>query len=293
MADVFISYAHSTAQQARAAAETLRALGYTVWLDEDLPAHRAFTHAIEEELRKAKAALVIWSADAAKSEWVLSEANRAREEHKLVQVLVEKTRLPMPFDQIQCADMTGWRGDEAHSGWLKVVASIHELAGAGAAPGTPTLSEPFVRKAAVRGNLPSEATSFVGREAEVAELSSLAREHRLVTLTGVGGVGKTRLALRVASELVADFADGAWLIELAPVSDPAAVPDSAAAALGITPRDGRSVSEAIVEALSGRRLLIVLDNCEHVLGAAADLVEALLTRTEGVTVIASSREGLG
>jgi predicted ATPase len=151
-------------------------------------------------------------------------------------------------------------------------------------------SGPFARRA--RGNLPSEATSFVGREAEVSELSGLVREHRLVTLTGVGGVGKTRLALRVASELGAAFADGAWLIELAPVSDPAVVPNSVAAALGITPQNGRSANEAIVEALSGRRLLIVLDNCEHVLGAAADLVETLLTHTAAVTVLATSREGL-
>jgi predicted ATPase/class 3 adenylate cyclase len=163
---------------------------------------------------------------------------------------------------------------------------------AGVAPGMPTVSKPFARTASVRGNLPSEATSFVGREGEMSELSRLAREHRLVTLTGVGGVGKTRLALRVASELVAEFADGAWLIELAPVSDPAAVADSAATALGITLQSGRSASDAIVEALSGRRLLIVLDNCEHVLGAAADLAESLLTHTTGVTVIATSREGL-
>jgi adenylate cyclase len=86
MADVFISYAHSTAKQAQGAAATLRALGYSVWLDEDLTSHRAFTHAIEEQLTAAKAALVIWSADAARSEWVLSEANRARQDHKLVQL---------------------------------------------------------------------------------------------------------------------------------------------------------------------------------------------------------------
>jgi adenylate cyclase len=130
MSDVFISYAHSTAPEARAAAETLRTLGYSVWLDEDLPVNRAFTHAIEEELTKAKAALVIWSADATKSEWVLSEANRAREAHKLVQVAVDKTRLPMPFDQIQCADLSGWSGEGEHPAWRKVAGCIAELVGA-------------------------------------------------------------------------------------------------------------------------------------------------------------------
>src|SRR5215472_7631027 len=132
MADVFISYAHSTAREARAAAEALRALGYSVWLDEDLPAHRAFTHAIEEELTRAKAALVIWSADAAKSEWVLSEANRAREARKLVQVSIDRVRLPMPFDQIQCADLAGWSGEAAHPGWRKALESVVELVGAAA-----------------------------------------------------------------------------------------------------------------------------------------------------------------
>ena len=98
-----------------------------------MPAHRAFTHAIEEELTRAKAALVIWSADAAKSEWVLSEANRAREARKLVQVSIDRVRLPMPFDQIQCADLAGWSGEAAHPGWRKALESVVELVGAAAA----------------------------------------------------------------------------------------------------------------------------------------------------------------
>jgi predicted ATPase len=145
---------------------------------------------------------------------------------------------------------------------------------------------------AVPGNLPMQATSFVGRDVEVDELVGLVRAHRLVTLTGVGGVGKTRLAVQVAAELVPDFGDGIWLLELAPVGDPAAVPDAAATALGVTQQPGRTVSESVAEALVGRRLLIVVDNCEHVLDAAADLVEAVLARASTVTVVATSREGL-
>jgi TolB-like protein len=127
MADVFISYAHTTGKQAQAAAVALRAAGYSVWLDDDLAVHRAFTQAIEEQLTAAKAALVIWSADAARSEWVLSEANRAREDRKLVQLVIDKTRLPMPFDQVQCADLAGWTGETEHPNWRRVTASIHEL----------------------------------------------------------------------------------------------------------------------------------------------------------------------
>jgi len=129
MADVFISYAHTTSKQAQAAAAALRTAGYSVWLDDDLAVHREFTSAIEEQLAAAKAALVIWSADAARSAWVLSEANRAREDRKLVQLVIDKTRLPMPFDQVQCADFSGWMGEGDHPNWRKVVASIAELAG--------------------------------------------------------------------------------------------------------------------------------------------------------------------
>ncbi len=133
MSDVFISYARSNAAEANAAAEALRAAGYSVWLDEDLPAHRPYAREIEAQLKAAKAALVIWSEYAVESEWVLSEANRAREDKKLVQVSVDGVRLPMPFDQIQCADLTGWKGDVAQAGWRKVVDSVAALAVIGAA----------------------------------------------------------------------------------------------------------------------------------------------------------------
>jgi adenylate cyclase len=139
MADVFISYAHTTAKQAQAVAAALRAAGYSVWLDDDLAVHRAFTQAIEEQLTLAKAALVIWSADAAKSEWVLSEANRAREDRKLVQLAIDRTRLPMPFDQVQCAELSGWTGEGEHPNWRRVIASVRELVEGrgGGAPASP------------------------------------------------------------------------------------------------------------------------------------------------------------
>ena len=135
MSDVFISYARSTQAQAHKAAEALRALGYNVWRDDELPAHRSYAEVIEERLRLAKAVVVIWSAEAVKSQWVQSEADRARADGKLVQLSLDDARLPMPFDRIQCADLTGWTGDVGAPGWRKVVASIAELAGdAAAAP---------------------------------------------------------------------------------------------------------------------------------------------------------------
>jgi predicted ATPase/class 3 adenylate cyclase len=145
---------------------------------------------------------------------------------------------------------------------------------------------------AVPGNLPVQTTSFVGREVAVKELCELVRAHRMVTMTGVGGVGKTRLALHVAAELVSEFPDGVWLIELASVRDPAALPDVMATALGVTPQAGLSMTASLIQALSGRRLLVVLDNCEHLLDAAADLVEELLAHTTAVRLITTSREVL-
>jgi len=143
------------------------------------------------------------------------------------------------------------------------------------------------------GNLRPAATSFIGRESEVAEVERVLRAHRLVTLTGVGGVGKTRLALEVAERRHGEFLDGVWVFELAAVADPAAVPDAVAAVLGVTQQPGKSVSESVAAALEGRVRLLVFDNCEHVLDAAADLVDAILARSATVRVLATSREGLG
>ena len=143
------------------------------------------------------------------------------------------------------------------------------------------------------GNLKPEITSFIGRESEVAEVEAAVRAHRLVTLTGVGGVGKTRLATEVAARLADEFPDGVWFFELAAVADPAAVPDAVAAVLGITQQPGKSVSESVAAALEGRVRLLVFDNCEHVLDAAADLVEAILAQSSTVRIVATSREGLG
>ena len=114
------------------------------------------------------------------------------------------------------------------------------------------------------GNLRPATTSFIGRESEVAELQAAVKAHRLVTLTGVGGVGKTRLALEVAAHLADEFPDGVWFFELAAVADPAAVPDAVAAVLGITQQPGKTVTESVASALEGRVRLLVFDNCEHV-----------------------------
>jgi predicted ATPase len=160
------------------------------------------------------------------------------------------------------------------------------------APGLRNEFPPLKTADPALGNLRLPPTRLIGREQDVADLSTTLRAHRLVTLTGVGGVGKTRLALEVATRVAADFSDGIWLIELASVGDPAAVPEAVAAVLGITQQPGLSLADSVAAALDGRHRLLVFDNCEHVLDAAADLAEAILTGSTSVRILATSREGL-
>src|SRR5215467_12635255 len=129
MSEVFISYARSTTDHARRIAEALRAMGYSVWRDNELLPHRPYAEVIQERLEQAKAVLVLWSEEAVRSQWVRSEANRAREQNKLVQASVDGTLPPMPFDQIQCAQLKGWSGDPQLPDWKKVAASITDLIG--------------------------------------------------------------------------------------------------------------------------------------------------------------------
>ena len=145
---------------------------------------------------------------------------------------------------------------------------------------------------ATPGNLRPPSTTFIGRASELAEVSMCLKAHRLVTLTGVGGVGKTRLALEVAARSAHEFADGVFLIEFAAVSDPAAVPEAVAAVLGIIQQPNMTLAESVAAALEHRSRLLVFDNCEHVLDAAARMAEAILERSTMVTILATSREGL-
>jgi len=139
---------------------------------------------------------------------------------------------------------------------------------------------------------PAALTSFVGREEAVRDVAGLLEEFRLVTVTGPGGMGKTRLASQVARQVAARFTDGAWLAELAPVRDPAQVAAVVAAALGIQEQPGTPLADTLAQALAGQQLLLVLDNCEHVLGTAAQLCAGLLTACDDVRVLATSREPL-
>ncbi len=141
-------------------------------------------------------------------------------------------------------------------------------------------------------NLPIQRTSFVGREQDVADLTELLDRYRLLTLVGSGGVGKTRLALHVAAELLDRYPDGVWFVDLAPISDPQLVSSVTAQALGVSQQQGRSVDEAIAQWLKRKKLLLIFDNGEHVLEPLAQLAASILTTAPQVAILATSRQAL-
>ena len=146
---------------------------------------------------------------------------------------------------------------------------------------------------ALPNNLPAQLATFVGREQELSDVRALVDSNRLVTLTGAGGAGKTRLSLQVAAGLLDRCGDGVWLVELAAVTDEDAVAPAMAAALGIAGQPGRPVLDVLLDALAPQDAVIVLDNCEHLIGACAKTADAILRRCPRVRLIATSREPLG
>jgi transcriptional regulator with XRE-family HTH domain len=170
------------------------------------------------------------------------------------------------LDRIQAAQVLAARRRQAPDGSLAPARGVHGFA--------PAL------------------TSFVGRAGPVNQVAALLDRHRLVTVAGPGGSGKTRLAGEVARQVAGRFTDGVWLAELAPVRDPGLVPAVVAVALGVREQPGLPVAEALTRVLAGRQLLLVLDNCEHVIGAAADLCAGLLAGANDVRILATSREPL-
>jgi predicted ATPase/class 3 adenylate cyclase/DNA-binding CsgD family transcriptional regulator len=148
-------------------------------------------------------------------------------------------------------------------------------------------------KTVVSQHLPVQLTSFVGRDAEGTQLRELLAQNRVVTLTGAGGVGKTRLAIQVAAAMAGEFGDGVWYVDLAPIADPELVPLTVVRALGLPDQPGRPTMDTLLRFVCDRQMLVVLDNCEHLLDASAELVVALLSGAARLTLLATSREAIG
>ena len=159
--------------------------------------------------------------------------------------------------------------------------------------GLPQSFGPLLSLDALPHNLPTQLTSFVGREEEIVKLSEELAASRLLTLTGSGGCGKTRLGMQLAAEVAEAYADGVWMVELAPITDPKLVVVAAANVLGIREEPGRELLSTLVEWLRERRLLLLLDNCEHLVAATAAFVDTALSRCAHLRVLATSREPLG
>ncbi len=150
-----------------------------------------------------------------------------------------------------------------------------------------------VSKAVVSQHLPMQLTSFIGRDEQLTQVRELLTQNRLVTLTGAGGAGKTRLAIQIAGQLSGEVGDGVWYVDLAPITDPEVVPIAVARAFELPDQPGRSTMDALLRFVRDRQMLVVLDNCEHLLDASAELVVALLGAAPGLIFLATSREAIG
>lgn len=185
--------------------------------------------------------------------------------------------------------------------WLTDLGN-HELRGVARPERVVQLCHPDIRndfpplrtsKSAAAEHLPVQLTSFIGRGAEIDDVRQTLTANRLVTLTGAGGAGKTRLAIEVAGRMAAEFADGVWYVDLAPIADPELVSAAMADAFGLADQPTRSATDTLIRFVGDRRILVLLDNCEHLLDASAELTTALLSCCPGLTLLATSREPIG
>ena len=226
MTDVFISYARGEVQRAEQVVAALRELGYEVWRDDEIPPHRDYTEVLSERIDAARAVLVLWSPAAAKSQWVRSEADRARAQAKLVQAMLAPVRLPMPFDQIQCEDLSAWQGDSLAPAWRKLVASLAEMSGRapsepaarrpaepGPPPGSPSLAiAPFSRGGdeadrLIAEGVADELATALARFAQLKVIGGEAAREARASFALEGAVRRAGDQVRISIKLV-DTRDG-------------------------------------------------------------------------------------
>jgi predicted ATPase len=293
---IFISYASQDAAAARRLGEALRAAGLETWLDQsELRGGDAWDAAIRQQISGCTLFIPLISANTNargegyfRLEWQLAVDRSARiadDQAFLLPVLIDGTpegeaRVPDRFRTRQWTHLPDGAAPAAFIGRLEQLLARPRLVPA---------SEGSLR---ARGNLPAPVDTFVARSGEIAEAMARLAETRLLTLVGVGGTGKTRLALEVANRLTAGFVEGVLLVELAPVTLAESVPNMVADLAGVVQQPGKTVTESLVHALRSRSLLLVLDNCEHLLDAVADLVASITAQCPAVRILATSREGL-
>jgi predicted ATPase len=304
---VFLSYASADRERALQIADLLEARGVSVWIDrKSIAGGTSWSAEIVRGIEECMALVVLCSTAAMASPNVQQELQLAWEHRKaILPLLLDKTPLPRSVEYVLAGRQWVEVLDRAEDVWL--TQALRALASQGIAvrsqsptasdssgsawasplPVTPGLATPL------HHNLPSQVTSFIGREKELAEVRHLLQSIRLLTLTGSGGCGKTRLALQVASDLLGEYPDGVWFVELAPLTDESLVPQAVLTALGLRAVPSQPISVTLSDYLRDRQVLLVIDNCEHLIGASAQLVATLLRVCPKLRILATSRELLG
>ncbi|MHB8574339.1 MAG: TIR domain-containing protein, partial [Dehalococcoidia bacterium] len=290
---VFLSYASGDRARALALADALEAAGISVWVDRrDIAGGSSWDTAIVDGISHCSVFALACSTASLASPNVQQEVRLAWEEQRpILPLLLEQAPIPRelryPLAGRQWVEVL----ERATETWLPDV--LRALAGLDMLPVAPEAAAAAEAPAAARAptNLPASLTSFLGRGQELAEIAKLLANNRLVTLTGPGGTGKTRLALSAASAQMAAFPDGVFFIDLAPLADPTLVPSAVAQALGVQGIPETPIQESVVRFLRDKRLLLVLDNYEHLLAAAA-FAGVLLQGAGQVSLLVTSRAPL-
>jgi non-specific serine/threonine protein kinase len=300
---VFLSYASADRERAFHIADLLEARGISVWLDrKSIAGGTSWSAEIVRGIQGCAGLVALCSAAAMASPNVHQEIQLAWENRRpILPLLLEHTHLPEAVQYALAGRQWVEVLDSPDDAWLP--RALRPLAALGLPPESrasplPPMTEtasavPRVTPARARHNLPAQLTSFVGRQGELAELGARLRAGtRLLTLTGTGGCGKTRLALQVAADLSSDLPDGVWLVELAPLTNPELVAQTVAAVVDVREEPNRPLLATLAQALRAKRLLLLLDNCEHLVEASARLADALLRGCPDLQILATSREAL-
>lgn len=288
--DAAASYSRRDALRVVPILAALQARGVGVWFDRDIAGGTFWEEAIMRTLRRARTVLFFVSRSSLASDRCFDEISAARSLHKtIIPVVLDHIVFPDDLPDrfaltLQNRATIDARGpaDDA------VPAVLRALADAGVAGTAATLDE----QPNERTNLPLRLPPLIGREQQLPKVLDLIGRHALVTLTGSGGVGKTRLALETGRQMLAGMPDGVWLVELAPLTDPALLASTVASTLGINPGARDNAAEPLVNALRSRRMLLIFDNCEHLIDAAAQLVSELAGACPALSILATSREPL-
>jgi non-specific serine/threonine protein kinase len=297
---VFLSYASTDRERALRIADRLEANGIAVWIDrKSIAGGMSWSAEIVRGIKGCAAFLVACSSHAMASPNVQQEVQLAWETRRtMVPLLLQRVELP---DAIRYA-LAGRQWievlDRTEEDWLAQLRVTLRGLGVTGSPRAPTAAKAGAAPSlpapvAPRHNLPAPLTSFVGRQREIAEVEGLLETARLVTVAGPGGCGKTRLSLEVASRLLDKFAHGVWFVELAPLADPGLVVQTIATVLDVREVTGRPLLTTLADQLRARQILLLLDNCEHLIAACAQVAEALLRSCPGLHLLATSREPLG